>query len=349
MPERNATEQDLAAYMRVFLNTLEETAAEYLSEQLRGQLWHTSLLPADVICYVSTQFGVAFEFKRSAETRIRTVGGSARVEDLLFRVPEHLRASGPMFSIAGSNVGIYDLTLQGGFPFRLRGAEASLQIGGVQFALGGEVREIEYAEVFGDRRASAWSEASAVSRAKDEVLAAATEVRRAEERGLEIAAYVGTNKQKTVLLLGSYSPEGRGRLADFAKELQRHDYDPVVVDEVPDHPHQDLGQKVTMLGSVSRFVVVDDSESSGHIAEIELCKLNRWVTAILRKKGAGSSWMTKGASTHSRVILETSYEPPPLPEAIDETVSWAEATLGEVSEDLTNTYPWRRGLSGNGS
>lgn len=350
MTERNATEADLVQYMGVFLMTLQETASAYLPEDVRTQLWHTSLLPSAIHCYVSTQFGVAFEFNRSRDnTTIRASRGSARVEDLLFRVPPRYRRTGPMLAISGRNTGIFDLTLQGAFPFRLREAEASVRIGGVRFQVGPATRDIEYAEVFGDRRASTWSETAAVSRAKDEVLAAATEVQRAETRGLEVSEYVSAHKQRTVLVLGSYSTKGRGRLKSVAAELERHDYDPVLVDEVPDHPEQDLAQKVTTLGSISRFVVVDDSEKSGHIAEIELCKNNRWITGILRKGGVGSSWMTAGAATHSKVILEAEYDPPPLADAVDETVAWAEATLVEVSDGLADTYPWRRGMGGNGS
>jgi len=131
-------------------------------------------------------------------------------------------------------------------------------------------------------------------------------------------------------------------LRSLKAELRQLGYDPVLLKDIPDDPHQDLGQKVATLGSIARFVVVDDSEKSGHIAELEICKQNRWVTTILRHRGVGSSWMTAGASVSSKVIHEAPYEPPPVSEAVRAATEWAETTLGTVKEELSHTYPWRQ-------
>jgi hypothetical protein len=125
--------------------------------------------------------------------------------------------------------------------------------------------------------------------------------------------------------------------------LQGLGYNPLFVRDVPDHPSQDLSQKVTMLGALARFVVIDDSSKSGHLVEINICRTNDWVTAVLRKEGAGSSYMTAGLSLHSQVILEQPYSPDSLDEAVAASVEWAERALLRLEANFNRTYPWRNG------
>ena len=84
MPNERVTSRNLQLYVQVFLRTLSETAKRFLPEPLRGQLWHTSLLPAEVVCYVSRRFGIAIEYQPADTTTVRAVRGSARVVDRLF-------------------------------------------------------------------------------------------------------------------------------------------------------------------------------------------------------------------------------------------------------------------------
>jgi hypothetical protein len=115
-----------------------------------------------------------------------------------------------------------------------------------------------------------------------------------------------------------------------------------LIKDIPDHPHQDLPQKVLAIGAVSRFVVIDDSSKSGHILEVLLCKQSNWVTLLLRAGGVGGSYMTAGASHTSNVIKQLSYDPLSPQQVIDEAVEWAEGKLQELQKKFESTYPWRR-------
>ncbi len=123
--------------------------------------------------------------------------------------------------------------------------------------------------------------------------------------------------------------------------LEELGYGPILCKDIPDNVYQDLSQKVVAIGSIVRFVIVDDSSRSGHLMEINICKQNNWVTILLRAEGGNSSWMSAGVSQHSKVILEKSYnliDPKP---ALTEAVGWAEDKLNELKSRFADIYPWR--------
>jgi hypothetical protein len=120
-------------------------------------------------------------------------------------------------------------------------------------------------------------------------------------------------------------------------------YEPLLMKDVPDHPQQDLPQKVVAIGAIARFIVVDDSSKSGHLLEVQLCKQNSWVTVLLRAGGKGGSWMTAGAAHASSVIRELAYDPASPDVAVAEAAKWAEAKLKELERKFEGTYPWRAG------
>jgi len=340
---KNITEEGITKYIEEFHRTLDEVANRFFNSEQSKNLLHRSLLPAKIICYVSTQFGVAFEYIPASSTSIETIRGSARVEDLLVRAPKKLRNIGPLFNIAGSNIEIAQLTLANGFPFRLSDEQANVTLRNIRFTCEAFnwVREILYAEIYGDRSASTWSVAAAQNRAKDEVLAALFLARQAKSKKLSLYNYISSFREKTVLVLGAYDKEGEKRLSNISKGLRDLGYEPVLIKEVPDFEHYDLSQKVVAIAALSRFIVIDDSFPSGHLTEIELCKQNRWITILLRAHGRGASWMTAGVSCFSNVILEKEYDPSDPTPALTESVKWAEAKLNELQIHLNKIYPWR--------
>ena len=234
-----------------------------------------------------------------------------------------------------------NLTLEGGFPLRLNKEAASISLFNMSFKAAFWKRNIQYAQLFGSRKADDWSTAKAVARAKDEVLAALVEVQRAENSGITLDQYIASHKEKTVLVLGDYSSEGLTRLNTITAELVFLGYKPILVKDIPDNLYQDMSQKVVAIGSISRFVIVDDSSRSGHLAEIPLCKQNNWITIIMRRNGMGGSWMTAGASAFSNVILELPYSGAAVRDALAEGVKWAEDKLGSLKQNLSSIYPWR--------
>lgn len=338
----NLRVENLREYLESFHDTLKSTTDQYLKPEFHNRLLHLSYLPALIKGYVSTQFGTAIEYIPSKSTSIEIVLGSQRVEDLLFGAPRKVRNIGPLFNFGGAMCSMTNLRLDGAFPIRLTREEASISLFNMSFQAGDWKRSIQYAQLFGTRKAEDWSIAHAITRAKDEVLAALVDIQRADDSGITLDQYIASHKEKTVLVLGDYSNEGLGRLRDITKELDSLGYKSIFIKDIPDNLYQDISQKVVAIGAIARFVVVDDSSSSGHLAEIPLCKQNNWVTIIMRLDGVGGSWMTAGTSTFSNVIHEISYSKVGVRDALNEATEWAEKKLESLKQNLSSIYPWRQ-------
>jgi len=198
--------------------------------------------------------------------------------------------------------------------------------------------------LYGNRTAEFWSEINAVRRAKDEILFALLDLKQAKKWSLSIAEYLRDFKEKTVLVLGDFSVGGRKRLEAIKGAIADLGYDPILLDEIPDDLNYNLEQKAVAVGSVARFVVFDDSSKSGHLVELIHSKINDWVTVILRLEGSKGSFMTRGASSYSKVIRESTYSFVDLPGVLSESVQWAEKTITELKLAGMRMYPWRTEL-----
>jgi len=340
----NITEEGIRAYIDAFYTTLEEESGKFFSGDEANKLSHKSLLPAKIICYVSTQFGIGIEYISSNETTVETESGSARVEDLFVQAPNKLKNVGPMINVAASDIEITQLTLADKFPFRLASNEANVTFIDVRFsaeALSWK-RDVEYAEIYGDREASKWSIEAAQNKARDEVLSALFFLQQAKNREQSLHDCISNFHQKSVLLLGSYDTEGKQRLTAIGQTIEALGYDPILIEDVPDIGPYDLLQKVTAIGAICKIILIDDSSPSGHLAEVEICRNNRWVTILLHNGGKSASWMTAGASFTSNVILEQDYDYKDPAKPVSDVMKWAEDKIKELEIKLSETYPWRK-------
>ncbi len=336
----NVTETAFREYLELYHRTLRESADAYLPPEQRRRLWHLYLHPATIRGTVSTQFGVAVEYEPAAETTVTVRRTGDRIEDAVVTCPRHVRATPPCLDVQGARYVFLGIRFVG-FPFRLSTQEAHVAFQQCLFTAEAWHQSVHFLEVFGDRRASNWTPELAVARAKDLVLQAVVDLAKAKEASLTLDSYIADRKKKTVLILGSYSGEGRDRLGRISNALRTLGYEPLLVDQVKDHPSMDLAQKVTVLGSMSRFVVVDDSAVSGHIAELMLCKQNDWITVVLRPDGKPSSFMVAGLSLISSVVQESAFDiSDPLP-TLTSATQWAEERVEALERGYRGTFPWR--------
>lgn len=340
----NVTEDGIKEYIGVFYGTLNKEAERFFSAEEKHQIFHLSLLPAKITCFVSTKFGVAIEYSKSEDTKVESIRGSDRIEHLFVGAPRRLQKVGPLFSIGGSGCHISKFTLADGFPFLLTKDDASVVFSEARFSCEALKwsRDIEYAEIYASRLAENWSEGVAKNRAKDEILSALFIKQEAEKNDKDIYEYLDGFRETSVLLLGSYDEAGEARLAAIEASLIKNGYSPVLIKNVPDIEYYDISQKVTAVGTICKFVVIDDSSPSGHLTEIEICRANRWATIMLRENGAGASWMSAGASITSNVMCEEAYTIEDLDSIVKKTTSWAENKIEELKKELNELYPWRK-------
>src|SRR3712207_6169713 len=99
----NVTDAEFAKYLRIFHDTLSETAERHLAQQHRHRLRNLGYLPARIVGYVSTKHGVGFEYERADTTSIEVIRGSGPVEELLLRAPSQLARGSTMFMLRDSS------------------------------------------------------------------------------------------------------------------------------------------------------------------------------------------------------------------------------------------------------
>jgi hypothetical protein len=335
--------------LRKYLTTFHETLiglSERLSAEQRRSVFHGFLLPAKVFGYVSRQFGLAVEYippePRTATdvTTYEMIEGDDRVEDLIFAdAPRFFRSGPPAITIQGGRWWITGIHFAGG-PFRIaNNPDTHVVFDRCLFssdpqALLGWWKGTAVLEVFGDRGSHLWTPDRAIVRAQQEVLTALFESQRAREKNVSVADYIANYREKAVLVLGSYSDSGSARLEEIRHHLRGLGYDAVLLRDMPDQAAQIREQKLVTYGSLVRFVVMDDSERSGHLAELPICRNNGWITILLHAGGRASSAMSEHASILSNVMLEVNYVREDLALRVQEAARWAEEKRVELHRQL---------------
>jgi hypothetical protein len=149
---------------------------------------------------------------------------------------------------------------------------------------------------------------------------------------------IEVNKEKSVLVLGSYSSKNISELYSVRDYLINKDYDANLIIDLPKIQSMSLTDKVELWAKAARFSVMIDRNPSGHISEYETLKVNRSILALLRKKGKKSTSMI--GTDH---LVDINYfklfefNESPI-EVLDEAVGWAESIIKKREESYGNEY-----------
>ena len=129
-------------------------------------------------------------------------------------------------------------------------------------------------------------------------------------------------KDKTILVIGSHSDEGIGRMRQVEGFLFEQGYAPVLIKDFPSSPEA-LETKFLSFAMISKFVVYESSFSSGAVDEYKICKDNRIVTAVLHEEGKLATSMQDYEVEHD-FIRVFSYKPQNIKGVLREATTWAE-------------------------
>ena len=158
---------------------------------------------------------------------------------------------------------------------------------------------------------------------------------------INILDFVPSFKQTHVLVLGQDTTEIH-RLRAIQQRLKSHGFEGVVVKDITDIEIQSVEEKVNMLASLSAFVVCENSYPSGHVDELKICSLNRFVTAILQEKGRGATWMQADYPVDFSFIETFEYSNVnEIGSAVDKSVEWALKKIDERKAFFNSIYRWR--------
>jgi hypothetical protein len=145
----------------------------------------------------------------------------------------------------------------------------------------------------------------------------------------------------SVLVLGKDTGPSLDRLKRIASKLQELGYYTYIIKEQPDKAGESVVQKVMRYALSSKFVLIENTEASGHLYEIpHVTKAAECVTVVLQQEGKGATWMFEDAYAKHNHWHKLTYEERELDRAIEQAVIWAEKFVGEFADYQVANLPW---------
>lgn len=146
---------------------------------------------------------------------------------------------------------------------------------------------------------------------------------------------------ESVLVLGKDTGPSMKRLKTIASILEESGHYVYIIKEQPDRLGESIIQKVLRYALLSRFVVIENTEPSGHLYELpHVAKMAECVTAVLQEDGKGATWMFEDAYGKSKVWRKFTYRPKDLPRKVAQAAQWAHATLERFARHQKKVLPW---------
>jgi hypothetical protein len=145
-----------------------------------------------------------------------------------------------------------------------------------------------------------------------------------------------------VIVLGNYDGgKSEIELYDVVDAIEDQGHDAELIRNKPEAKHMSISEKVRAWTVLAPFCVMVDKKPSGHLTEYELIKQNRTVTALLRPKKSGSTWMIgEEPLVDYNYIKAFPFKNAPT-EKITKAVSWAEGVLEDRMKAYDDFYEFR--------
>lgn len=145
----------------------------------------------------------------------------------------------------------------------------------------------------------------------------------------------------SVLVLGKDSGPGLVRLKRISSKLEELGYYTYIIKEAPDRSGESIIQKVLRYALSSKFVIIENTEASGHLYEIpHVAKAAECVTVILQEEGSGATWMFEDAYGKHRHWHKLTYSDRGLECAVEHAVAWAEKFVKNFADYQVTKLPW---------
>jgi hypothetical protein len=147
----------------------------------------------------------------------------------------------------------------------------------------------------------------------------------------------------SVLILGKDTGPALDLLRRIALRLQELGYFTYIIKDQPDRPGEGVVQKVLRYALSSKFVLIENSEASGHLYEIpHVAKAGECVTIVLQESGKGATWMFEDAYAKHNHWHKVEYDGGNVENAVDVAAEWAEKFVRSYAEHQRKVLPWLR-------
>ena len=143
------------------------------------------------------------------------------------------------------------------------------------------------------------------------------------------------------MVLGKDSGAALDRLKSIASRLEDLGYYTYIIKEQPDRHGESVVQKVLRYALSSKFVVIENTEASGHLYELpHVAKAAECVTVVLREEGRGATWMFEDAYAKHKHWHKLTYKVGEVERAVDGAAAWAEKFVAQFADYQIANLPW---------
>jgi hypothetical protein len=130
-------------------------------------------------------------------------------------------------------------------------------------------------------------------------------------------------------------------MKQIESKLQELGYYTYIIKEQSDKAGESIIQKVMRYALSSRFVLIENTEASGHLYEIpHVAKAAECVTTVLQEQSKGATWMFEDAYAKHKHWHKVEYREGELDNAVEQAVAWAEKFAREFGNYQEATLPW---------
>lgn len=145
----------------------------------------------------------------------------------------------------------------------------------------------------------------------------------------------------SVLVLGKDTGPALARLKRIESKLQELGYYTYIIKEQPDRAGESIIQKVMRYALSSKFVVIENTEASGHLYEVpHVTKAAECVTVVLQEEDRGATWMFEDAYAKHKHWHKLTYLDKYLENAVEQATLWAEKFVHEFADYQAAKLPW---------
>ncbi len=147
----------------------------------------------------------------------------------------------------------------------------------------------------------------------------------------------------SVLILGKDTGDHLERFQEIKTILEDLGHHVYLVREQPDRPGESVIQKVLRFALASKFVIVENTDPSGHLYEFPTSP--RWPKAwsrCSRKRARGQRRCSRTGYARHRHWRKFEYTTRTVKQAIEAAARWANEFVREFSEKQRDMLPWLR-------
>lgn len=145
----------------------------------------------------------------------------------------------------------------------------------------------------------------------------------------------------SVLILGKDTGEGLELLKRIQTHLDNLGFYTYIIKEQPDIIGESVMQKVLRFGLSSRFVIIENSEPTGHLYEFpHITKFAELTSIVLQRKDEGSTWMFEDLYHRLQNIKKFEYTDDTLEEQINIGIEWANEYAKSFGDYQKLKLPW---------